>query len=86
MQRTADAHDPITETGLPQAPGVVDDATALDATVGVLEAHTPARSGARLSIEAPFGHTGLECGLKGRDQALKLIHGETTSHLALLTS
>jgi hypothetical protein len=33
--------------------------------------------GARLPIEAPFGHMGLERGLKGRDQALKLIDGET---------
>ena len=31
--------------------------------------------GARRPIEAPFGHMGLERGLKGRDQLLKLIHG-----------
>jgi hypothetical protein len=34
-------------------------------------------SGARLPIEAPAGHMSLERGLKGLDQWLKLIHGET---------
>ena len=43
MPRTADFHDQITDTGLPQAAGVVDDATALDAAVDVLDAHTTAR-------------------------------------------
>ena len=33
--------------------------------------------GARLPIEAPFGHVSLECALKGRDQQLKLVNGET---------
>jgi hypothetical protein len=32
---------------------------------------------ARLPIEAPCGHMGLEGGLKGWDQLLKLRHGET---------
>jgi hypothetical protein len=33
--------------------------------------------GARLPIKAPAGHLRLERGLKGRDQLLKLLHGET---------
>jgi hypothetical protein len=33
--------------------------------------------GARLPIEAPCGHVGLECSLKGQDQPLKLVDGET---------
>ena len=33
--------------------------------------------GAWLPIEAPEGHMGLEGGLKGRDDLLKLVHRET---------
>jgi hypothetical protein len=33
--------------------------------------------GARFPIEAPVGHVALERGLKGWDQLLKLVHGET---------
>jgi hypothetical protein len=33
--------------------------------------------GARLAIQAPVGHTGLECRLKGRDQLVKRLHDET---------
>jgi hypothetical protein len=33
--------------------------------------------GARFPIEAPVGHVALERGLKGWDQRLKLVHGET---------
>jgi hypothetical protein len=33
--------------------------------------------GARFPIEAPVGHGALERGLKGWDQRLKLVHGET---------
>jgi hypothetical protein len=32
---------------------------------------------ARLPIEAPLSHMGLKCDLKRRDQALKLIQGQT---------
>jgi len=39
MQRTADFHDQIADAGLPQAASVVDDATALDVVVYVLDAH-----------------------------------------------
>ena len=31
----------------------------------------------RLPVEAPVGHMGLERGLKGRHQLLKLVHRET---------
>jgi hypothetical protein len=41
MQRTASFHDPITDAGLSETAGVVDDATALDATVDMLDAHAP---------------------------------------------
>jgi hypothetical protein len=33
--------------------------------------------GAQLPIEAPVGHVALERGLKGWDQLLKLVYGET---------
>jgi hypothetical protein len=42
----------------------------------VLVSRVPA-GGARLSIEAPLRHMGLERGLKGSDQVLKLLHGKT---------
>jgi hypothetical protein len=42
MQRTADVHDQITHPRLPQAAGVVDDATALDAAVDLLDTDTAA--------------------------------------------
>jgi hypothetical protein len=41
MQRTADLHDQILDTRLPEAADVADDAAALDATVDVLDAHAP---------------------------------------------
>jgi hypothetical protein len=42
MQPTADFHDQIADTGLPEAAGVVDDATALDAAVDMFDAHAAA--------------------------------------------
>jgi hypothetical protein len=42
MQRTTDFHDEITDTRLPEAADVVDDAAALDAAVDVLDAYTSA--------------------------------------------
>jgi hypothetical protein len=41
MQSTADFHNQVTDTRLPEAAGVVHDATALDAAVDGLEAHAP---------------------------------------------
>ena len=42
MQRTADFHDEIADACLPEAAGVMDDATALQTAVHVLDAYTPA--------------------------------------------
>jgi hypothetical protein len=42
MQRTADFHHAIANPRLPEAAGVVDDATALDAAVHVLDARAAA--------------------------------------------
>jgi hypothetical protein len=42
MQPTADFHDQIANTGLSEAAGVVDDATALDAAVDMFDAHAAA--------------------------------------------
>ena len=44
MQRTADFHHTIAAARLPQAADVVDDATALDAAVDVLDTHAPPRN------------------------------------------
>jgi hypothetical protein len=41
MPRTADFHHQVTDTQLPAAAGVVDDAIALDAAVDVFDAHAP---------------------------------------------
>jgi hypothetical protein len=43
MQRTADFLDAIANADLPQAARVVDDATALDTAVDVLDAYTATR-------------------------------------------
>jgi hypothetical protein len=42
MQRTADFHHQVTDTGFPEAAAVVDDAAAFDAAVDRLDADTPA--------------------------------------------
>jgi hypothetical protein len=42
MQRAADFHQEVADARLPQATGVMDDATALDAAVDVLNAHATA--------------------------------------------
>ena len=39
MQRTADFHNQVANAGRPEAAGAMDDATALDAAVNVLDAH-----------------------------------------------
>src|SRR6266508_5253875 len=43
MQRTADFHHKIADARLPEAAGVVDDATAFDAAVDVLDARVRGR-------------------------------------------
>jgi hypothetical protein len=42
MQRTADFHDQVADTRLPEPAGVVDNTAALDTAVDVLGAHPPA--------------------------------------------
>jgi hypothetical protein len=42
MPRTADIHDQIADARLPKTVRVVDDATALHATIDVLDAHATA--------------------------------------------
>jgi hypothetical protein len=44
MQCTVDFHDQIVDTDLPEAAGFVDDATALDAAVDMLDAHATAHN------------------------------------------
>jgi hypothetical protein len=53
MQRTADFHDQIADTRLPEAAGLVDDVAALDAAVDVLEAHAPAGDAAIAGFLGP---------------------------------
>jgi hypothetical protein len=71
MQRTADFHDEVANTRLPQTVGVVDDATALDTAVDVLNAHTATR-------DAPIGgflgtREGAASRLPGRYDDLHLV-------------
>ena len=71
MQGTADFHDQIANTRLPQAVGVVDNATALDTAVDVLDAHTATR-------DAPIGgflgaREGAASRLPGRHDDLHLV-------------
>jgi hypothetical protein len=71
MQRTADFHDQVSNTRLPQAVGVVDDATTLDTAVDVLDAHTTARDA---SIGSFLGaREGAASRLPGRHDDLDLI-------------
>jgi hypothetical protein len=42
MQHRADFHDEISDTNLLKGAGVVDDATALEAAVDMLDAHAKA--------------------------------------------
>jgi hypothetical protein len=39
MRRTADCHQAIANAGLPEAVGVMDDATALNTAIDMLDAH-----------------------------------------------
>jgi hypothetical protein len=74
MQRTADFHDQVADACLPKAVGVVDDATALDTAVDVLDAHTsagdtPSRGFLRLC-------KGSAPGLPGRHDDLDVVQYE----------
>jgi hypothetical protein len=67
MQRTADFHDQIIDARLPQAAGIVDNATALDTAVDMLDAHAPTR-------EAPLGPLGATRGRRAPRPALVTWH------------
>ena len=74
MQPTAHFHDQITDARLPQTVGVLDNATAFDAAVDVLNAHAPAGNtpirgflGARERSSSRFS---------GRHDGFNLIEGE----------
>jgi hypothetical protein len=74
MQRTADFHDQIADACLPQAASIVDNATALDAAVDMLDAHAP-------TCDAPIRgflrtREGTASRLPGWHDDLDLIQGE----------
>lgn len=74
MQRTAHFHQQIADPSLPEAVGVVDDATALDAAVDMLNAHPTA-------CDAPIGRLlrareGPASRLPGRHDDLHLVERE----------
>jgi hypothetical protein len=64
MQRTANFHHQIVDPRLPEAAGIVDDTTALDAAVDGLETHATAR-------DAPIGGVLGPC----ESQAPRLLGG-----------
>src|SRR3954454_16341995 len=74
MQRTADFHDEIADTGFPEAGGVVDDATTLDAAVDMLDAHTPASDTSIRGFLRPC--EGLAPWLLGGDDDLDVVERE----------
>jgi hypothetical protein len=74
MQRTADFHDQIADARLPKAAGVVDDATALDTAVDVLDAHAATRDAPICSFLG--AREGPASRLPGRHDDLDLIEGE----------
>jgi hypothetical protein len=71
MQRTADFHEQIVDTGLSEAARVVDNAAALDAAVDVLDAHPAAR-------DAP-----IHCCLRARKSTATWLSGRH-DHLDLV--
>jgi hypothetical protein len=71
MQRTADFHNEVANACLPQTAGIVDDATALDTAVDVLDAYTATR-------DTPIGsflgtREGKASRLPGRHDDLDLV-------------
>jgi hypothetical protein len=74
MQSTADFHNQVTDTRLPEAAGFVDDATALDAAVDVLDAHAAARDAPIRGFLRP--REGTAARLPGRHDDLDLLQGE----------
>jgi hypothetical protein len=74
MQGTADFHDQIADARLSQAAGVVDDATALDTAVDVLDAHAPTGDASIGGFLA--AREGSATGLAGRHEDLDLVERE----------
>jgi hypothetical protein len=74
MQPTADFHNQITDARLPQAAGVVDNATAFDAAVDVLNAHATAGDP---PIRGFLGvREGSSSRFSGRHNGFNLVEGE----------
>jgi hypothetical protein len=74
MQSTTNFHHQVTDAGLAEAAGVVDDATALDAAVDVLDAHTATRNAPiRRFLRACEGPPPW---LLGRHDELDLVEGK----------
>ena len=74
MPRTADFHEQITDADRPEAAGVMDEATAFDATVDLRDAHAPAG-------DAPIrrcrcARAGTASWLPGRHDELSVVEGE----------
>jgi hypothetical protein len=78
MPRTANFHPQIADASLPETIGVVDDTTALDAAVDVLETHATARDapigGVLRPCESPAprllrGHDNLAVGERAGQEA-----------------
>jgi hypothetical protein len=74
MQRAADFHDPIADTRLAEAAGVVHHATAFDAAVDMLDAHATARDAPIRGFLRP--REGAAPGLPGRHDDLDLVERE----------
>jgi hypothetical protein len=71
MQSTADFHNQVTDTSLPETVGVVDDATALHTAVDMLNAHAATRDA---SIGGLLGaREGAASRLPGRHDHLNLV-------------
>ena len=70
MQGTAEFHDQIPQASFEQAQGVFDDATALDTTIDMLNAH-PA-TGHRVISRLLLGRQRVATGLLGRHEDLDL--------------
>jgi hypothetical protein len=74
VQRTADFHDQIADSCLPEAAGIVDDAAALDAAVDVLDADAAAGDPPICSFLCP--REGTAPWLSGRHDDLYMVQRE----------
>jgi hypothetical protein len=74
MQRAADFHDPIADTRLAEAAGVVHNATAFDAAVDMLDAHATVCDAPIRGFLRP--REGAAPGLSGRHDDLDLVERE----------